>query len=795
MDNQRWQQISALVNRALELEDPDQRRVLLDEACGDDGDLRQEVESLVGAHFDATGFLEDSALDESAPVMAQQIEAQWIGRSVGAWTIVEPIHSGGMGAVFLARREADDFEQTAAIKIIRNELADQILLDRFVQERKLLARLEHPNISRLLDGGMTDSGLPWLAMDYVDGEPIDQWCDHRKLGIEERLELFEQVCDAVSYAHQQLIIHRDIKPDNILVSRNGTPKLLDFGIAKLESTDGNYQHTITSQRMLTPAYASPEQILGHLITTATDVYSLGMLLYELLCGQPPYRVDTSQSPLELAKQICRDTPKPPSHQVQTTSNNEESRAAAGLRRLSREQLKRELRGDLDVIVMKALRKEPERRYPSVYALREDLRRFRQGLPVSARPDTLGYRASRFLRRHWLGVSATSALVLSLVIGLGVAVVQADRLRSERDRTVEVNQFLQDLLVEADPFEAGADTTIRDLLVTASGMVDQRFGDQPDLEASLRLTLGKTQLNLMELDAAEDNILRAVELNERLFGPDDERTLTAANWRAWLAFRRGDVDQARSLYEALLERLGPAHAWKTRAETLNEYAITLVESGRIAAARSAYEQALGLWKENEPDNIAVAILYNNIAGTWRNQDQTDRAIAGYRRALERLRKQFPDADNPYLASTMTNLAVMLHADETADEALALFEEALAIRRATLGEDHVGTGMGHILLARLQIDIGHYDRARPHVERGLIIAREQLDADQLQVLLARAARARLLHHDGNAEQATEELSDVLDRMRRHDAPQRHIDEVGAWLAAARSTTLEEPSLETG
>jgi serine/threonine-protein kinase len=785
MDGQRWRRISTLVDQALAIDEPDRRKAWLDANCEDD-ELKQEVESLVAAHFEATGFLEGSAVDESAPVLAERLEAQWIGRSVGAWTIVEPIHSGGMGSVFLARRDADDFEQTAAIKIIRNELADQFLLDRFVQERQLLARLEHPNISRLLDGGMTETGLPWLAMDYVDGDPINQWCDDQKLGIDERLELFEQVCDAVSYAHQQLIIHRDIKPDNILVNRNGAPKLLDFGIAKLEPRDGQYQHTITSQRVLTPAYASPEQILGHIVTTATDIYSLGMLLYELLCGQPPYRIDTSRSPLELAEQICRDLPKPPSQQLQASTDPETGRTLAARRGMSLDQLKRELRGDLDVIIMKALRKEPERRYPSVYALREDLRRYRQGLPVSARPDTLRYRSSRFLRRHWLGVSATSALVLSLFIGLAVAVVQADRLRTERDRTVQVNQFLQDLLVEADPFEAGADTTIRDLLVTAGDMVDERFSEQPDLEASLRLTLGKTQLNLMELDAAETNILRAVELNRRLFGPDDERTLTAANWRAWLAFRRGEVDRARELYEGLLERLGPSHAWQTRAETLNEYAITLVESGRIAEARSAYEQALDLWKRHDPDNIAVAILYNNIAGTWRNQDQTDRAVAGYRRSLERLRQHFPESDNPYLASTMTNLAVMLHAEDTADEALGLFQEALEIRRATLGADHVGTGMGHILLARLLIDLGQHDRARGHVERGLEIARAQLDSDQLQVLLVRAARARLLEHDGKTVQAIQEWSDVLERMRRIDAPRRHIDEVSAWLRSARAET---------
>lgn len=784
MQTDRWPMISRLFERALQIDDFDRRDAWLKAECGDDQSLYAEVRSLLIAHEESDTFLENSALEESTQIMESQIESYWIDRNIGNWRIDKLIHQGGMGSVFLARRQEGGFEQVAALKIIRAEMASDFMLERFARERQLLARLEHPNISRLLDGGMTEDGVPWLVMEYVDGMPINAWCDAHKLAIDRRLELFEQVCHAVSYAHQKLIIHRDIKPDNILVNEQGVPKLLDFGIAKLQETDGTSgQQTVTGQRVLTPAYASPEQFRGHSIGTASDVYSLGMLLYELLAGAPPYRVDSSRSILEIDKAICQDLPDPPSHRLRASVAVDSIRAVAENRCLTREQLRRELKGDLDVIVMKTLRKEPERRYASVDALSEDLRRYRAGLPVSARPDTAAYRTSRFVRRHWLGVGATAAVMLALVIGLAVALVQADQLRQERDRTLQVNEFLQDILVEADPFEAGADTTVRDLLHQASDMVARRFSSQPDLEASLRLTIGKTQLNLMELDSADANLSRSVELNHLLYGPRGEPTLQSEIWLAWLAYRAGEHQLAEQRYRSIIDRLDDRHPWSLRAETLNELGIVLIDTGQIEQAQQAYQQALELWLENDPENLAVAVLHNNIAGTWRSLESSDEAIEGYRRALALLRQHFPDGQNPYVATSMTNLAIMLQGQGTAEEALDLHRKSLDIRKATLGEDHAATGMGHLQLGRWLLETGQPEQARPHIEAALEISLSQLGPNQLQVLLARAAKARLVSLEGNHVEALSELTEIRILMNQNSAPARHIEEVTEWLAATR------------
>jgi eukaryotic-like serine/threonine-protein kinase len=784
MDASRWQKVTDLFELALAIDDSKQRLDWLDRKCGADSDLRVEVESLLQAHFDSTDFLEQPPTAETTRLIGARLESMWIGRSIGNWRILKLIHQGGMGSVFLASRDSGDFEQTAALKIIRTELASESTLERFARERQLLAHLEHPNISRLLDGGTTEDHVPWLVMEYVDGEPVTTWCDTQQLTISERLELFARICEAVAYAHRKLIIHRDIKPDNILVSSDGTPKLLDFGIAKLETPDSSKTaRTLTSQRVLTPGYASPEQFSGQAIGTASDVYSLGMLLYELLTGTPAYRVEPTQPIVEVEDIICRRNPESPSHRLRKTMESDPSGKLAASRRMTRDQLRRELRGDLDDIVMKALRKEPERRYASVDALREDLHRYQQGLPVRARPDTLTYRASRFIRRHWFGVSATAAVILALAIGLAVTLLQTEQLRAERDRTLQINSFLQDILLEADPYQAGADATVRDLLNTAGSMIEQRFADQPDLEATLRLTVGKTQLNLMELASAEANLVRTVQLHHDLYGPGDDRTLEAGIWLAWLAYRNGDFSTAERRYRDLLDRIGPESSWHLRAETLNELAIVLVDTGKVSEAQQAYREALDLWLDNDPDNFAVALLHNNIAGTWRLLDSTEKAVAGYRQALILLRQHFPDNDNPYLATNMTNLAILLQGRDGSEEALDLHRESLAIRLATLGENHAATGMGHLQLGRHLIETGAIEAAREHIDRALDISTNQLKPHQLQVLLARSAQAHLQLHDDAADHATAiaELTEVQTLMRDNDAPERHIEEIDDWIRA--------------
>jgi len=442
-----WQRVRLVLDRAIEL-DPAERAGYLDQACAGDLELRSEVESLMGS-FERAGdtFLGGRAID-AAGVDVEPAPEAVAGQRIGPYQVVEEIGHGGMGVVYRAVRADDQFRKEVAIKVMRNGLSDEISVQRFRAERQILANLDHPNIARLLDGGAVD-GRPYVLMEYVQGVPIDEYCDSRKLPVRTRLELFRTVCSAVAYAHQRLVIHRDIKPANILVSGDGQPKLVDFGIAKIVDADqpGTDAQTMTMVRLMTPEFASPEQVRGEPITTATDVYSLGAVLYELLSGARPYRT-TGRTAGEMARAVLDQEPERPS----TAVNRAASSAEAGMARAAHsEKLRRRLRGDLDNIVLKAIRKEPERRYVSVEQFSEDIRRHLAGLPVIARPDTFSYRSGKFVRRNKAAVIGAVLVLLALVGGIAATMRQAAIARAERARAeqrfYDVRQLANSLLFE------------------------------------------------------------------------------------------------------------------------------------------------------------------------------------------------------------------------------------------------------------------------------------------------------------------------------------------------------------
>jgi len=405
MTPERWLKIKRIFDEVVELP-PSERGVFLDAAC-DDGALRGEVEKMLAA--DVATLLDESPLSR----FARGADAPGPGRRLGRYRLLEEVGRGGMGAVFAAVRDDGEFEQKVAVKLIKSNLNNATIARRFRHERQILASLEHPHIARLLDGGMSEDGAPFYVMEFVEGRPIDEFCRAQNLDVAARLELFRQVCAAVSYAHGRLIVHRDLKPSNILVTGGGQAKLLDFGIAKVISQGGDgARHTATQLGLMTPDYASPEQFRGEPVTTATDVYSLGVVLYELLTGAPPYDL-TGLRLDQMLRVVCETEPARPSEAVSAGPQS--------------------LRGDLDNIIQKALRKEPERRYVSVEQFSEDIRRHLQGLPVSARPDTFAYRASKFLRRNKVGAVAASLLFLALVGGILATAQQARVAGRERER--------------------------------------------------------------------------------------------------------------------------------------------------------------------------------------------------------------------------------------------------------------------------------------------------------------------------------------------------------------------------
>ena len=440
MTPERWQQVKDVLAAALDLP-ADQRAPYLDRSCAGDPSLRKEVELLLDNEKEVSPrFLGSEALAETAAAILPDEKNPWIGRLVGVYRIVEQIGSGGMGEVYRAVRDDDQFRKEVALKVIPSGHESGFVISRFRNERQILASLDHPNIARLLDGGTTDEGVPYFVMELIDGQLITDYCDQHSLSITERLRLFSSVCAAVHYAHQRLIIHRDIKPGNILVTADGTPKLLDFGISKILGYDagaGTPDATLTAFRAFTPRYASPEQINAEPMTTASDVYSLGMVLYELLTGRSPYRLATG-TPQEMSDAACKTEPQKPSVAIDRSEPANQTSRVPSLDRLSSsrksspEKLRKRLSGDLDNIVLMALRKEPSRRYASVEQFEEDISRHLRNIPVVARNDTAWYRSSKFIRRHRAGAIASALVALALTAGAAVALYEAHVARQQAE---------------------------------------------------------------------------------------------------------------------------------------------------------------------------------------------------------------------------------------------------------------------------------------------------------------------------------------------------------------------------
>ncbi len=714
MSGERRQRLLELLGTALDAS-PATRPAVLDELCRGDEELRRELETMLALEGEAVGFLDQSVIGDSPP----ELES---GVRLGPYRIVELLGHGGMGAIYRAVRE-DDFEKQVAIKLIRRDFADGKTFDRFHAERQILARLEHPSIARLLDGGTTADGRPYLVMEHVDGTAVDRYCDDHRLPTRNRLELFRQVAFAVAYAHQNLVVHRDLKPDNILVTADGVPKLLDFGIAKLLAPDSAQLNVVTLvQGPMTPRYASPEQILGEPITAASDVYSLGVLLYQLLTGRLPGELERCGY-RELTRRICEHQPLRPSTAVGrpetiTTADGPPERTPESVSRVrdgDARRLRRSLAGDVDAIVLKALRKEPRHRYASVEQLTEDIRRHLEGLPVLARKGTWTYRTRKFVRRRRWGIAA-ALVVLGLSLTSTVlwrrAVdehLRADRERAEavreRTRAERVSEFLQDLFKSANPDAAQGDAhTVREILDQGRERLATGLGDEPELRADLAGTLGDVYRNLGLYDEALELLDESLRIRRRRL-PEGHPVLVAnLNDLASVHYYAGAYEEAeRCFREALVmrRRLGQEPAAIARA--LNNLASALKQQGRYAEAGELYREALGIREELfGPADPNVASSLYSLGALFYDEGAIERAEAPLRRALE-IRSAALGERHTRVATVLSTLGRVLHAGGELDEAESLHRRALAIRRELLGDGHAHVALtrrdlAEVLLAR-------------------------------------------------------------------------------------------------
>ena len=773
--------------------DPERRRAYLEQACPDDPDLRAEAASLLDAAEQADAFLGAPALagglrvtaDLDPTVRELSPSADDLGADrIGPYQVLGLIGHGGMGSVYRARRADEAFEKVVALKVVRAAVDSQFVRTRFHAERQILARLEHPHIARLIDGGTTEQDRPYLVMEHVDGERIDRWAERRGLDIDARLRLFLPVCSAVAYAHRNLVVHRDLKPANILVTAEGMPKLLDFGIAKLLETGEGGEPTLTMAALMTPEYASPEQVRGEPITTASDVYALGVVLYELLTGRRPYRL-RGRHMSEIVRVVCEEEPQRPS-----TAVSRPAEPGDGTSPTQRDQrLARALSGDIDAIVMMALRKEPQRRYSSVEAFSEDIRRYLEGRPVGARKGTLGYRAGKFIRRNSRLIAA-AVVVFALAIGFGVnTAVQARRVARERDKAERVSAFLVDLFEVSDPDEARGNTvTAREMLDKGAAKIEAELKGQPEVRATLMDTMGRVYMKLGLYDKALPLFEEALRTRKQLLGNEHLEVAASLNSVASVLYFKGKLDSAEVLYREALgirrKLLGNEHP--DVATSLNNLANVLDGKDDQAGAETLYREVLAMRRKllgNEHPDVASTL--RSLGSVLLAKGDYAGAEALNREALAMQRK-FLGNEHPSVARSLNSLAVVLKRKGDPAGAEALYREALAMKRRLLGNDHLDVASSLNNLGNLLGEKGDYPGAEAHLQEALAIYRKVRGNEHPDVARSLTNLADVWRAAGEPVKAEPLYRQALE-MRRRALPKGHTDTADSLLSLA--TLLSE------
>ena len=733
LNRERWQVLSPHLERAMEMTDEERGRWLTS-LRSRDPELSADLEALFEeqSSLDREGFLE-GAVSLPPP-------ASLAGQTIGAYTLVSAIGQGGMGSVWLARRSDGRFEGRAAVKLLNASLVGRAGEERFRREGSILARLTHPHIARLVDAGVSPAGQPYLVLEHVEGEQIDRYCDGKSLGVEARVRLFLDVLAAIAHAHANLIVHRDIKPSNVLVGTDGQVKLLDFGIAKLleDETSAGEATALTREggRALTPEYAAPEQVLGGAVTTATDVYALGTMLYVLLAGRHPAE-GALQSPADLVKAIVDTEPRRLSDAVTgaRTRKPEALAASAALRSTTPDALAHALKGDLDIIVGRALKKRPEERYASVTAFSDDLKRYLNDEPISARRDTLAYRATKFVRRHPRGVAAAGAVVLLLASLVGFytkrLAAERDRARLEAQKAAKVSELMTGLLTGADPYETrqGKEPTVRGILDAGAERLEKELAGQPELQAEMLTVMGRVYHRLDLDDKAQKLLEEALAAGRRALGPEHERVAQSLNELGVLLRDKGKIGAARPILEEAL-----AMRRKLLGKEHKDVAVTLVELGRVYSDQGNDQRAEPLIRESlairrkvlgEEDH-ETGVSLSDLAHVLRRKGDLAGAESLFRQALPIFRRTRGE-NHPHVATILNNLALIAADREDYASAESLFRQSLAMDRKTLGEKHPAVASKLINLSRPLLEQGKYEEAASVLQEGLRIALPSLGAD--------------------------------------------------------------------
>jgi eukaryotic-like serine/threonine-protein kinase len=829
MQDSRWQLLQTLFAQAVGLPQRE-REPFIAAHCAQDPALADELRQLL-RHDEPQRDAMPAALQAVAGAWVRDDRQAWVGRLLGPWRIVAHLADGGMGAVFRAERADGQYQQQVAIKLLNPALVSDTDRARLQAERQILARLAHPLIARLLDGGRTEDGAPYLVMEFVDGEPIDAWCNGRALDTAARLRLFVQVCQAVDHAHRNLVVHRDLKPSNILVDRNGTPRLLDFGIARLLDQDGL---TRSSEQVLTPSHASPEQIVGAAITTASDVYALGVLLYDLLTGRLPHQANTG-SPAAMARAIVETVPPRPSRAVTESGRSRRLDAVQNAMqrrgdRLSPERLARELQGDLDNIVLMALRKEPDRRYATAQALADDIERHLSHRPVLARPDTLAYRASKFRQRHPVAVPLS---VLSGLLVLVAAGTFTWRLAAERDRALAAEARtrraaafsaavlqgtsadegaarqvsvlnLLDRAVKRAQLELAGDPAVsaqvelalgsalsswgayEDALVPLRHMLStaRQRGDEGRRDAALALSqLGSVLHDLGQLDESMQATRDALTLWQAVGTPAEQASAVGDLAMALNSLRRRT--EAEPVFRDAIARLRRVHGGdhSDLAFMLNNLAWGLHAMGRYDEARPLYEEALAMQQRLGEGLPVRGQTLNNLAGLFYDQGELAQAERRWRELL--LQQQALYGANGHAAVTRTEalLSTVLMASGQLDEAEELAARAQRGNLRLLGEPHRWSAASMAIHAQTLLALGRLDEAEALWRRVLAVRQQVLPAGHSSLAAVHLGLGRVAMARGRLPKAEAEGRQALSILRAMTSPDRvPLDEVLILVARA-------------